>query len=48
MCSAGIPVVEDGYIKVNEAPGLGVSLNEKEARKHPYGERNFLRLFESG
>jgi galactonate dehydratase len=44
----GYPVVKDGYIAPSEAPGLGVELNEDEALKHPYGERNFLRLFESG
>jgi galactonate dehydratase len=45
---SGFPVVRDGFISVSEAPGLGVALNEAEALKHPYGERNFLRLFESG
>jgi len=44
----GIPRVEKGYIKVPNTPGFGVELNEKEVEKHPYGSRNFLRLFEEG
>ncbi|HHX44014.1 MAG TPA: mandelate racemase/muconate lactonizing enzyme family protein [Chloroflexi bacterium] len=44
----GVPRVEDGYLVPSDAPGWGVELNEEEARKHPYGERNFLRLFEEG
>ncbi len=44
----GVPRVESGYIDVPESPGLGVELNEDEAEKHPYGECNFLRLFEEG
>ncbi len=40
--------VRDGYIDVPDAPGLGVELNEEVAAKHPYNERNFLRLFEEG
>lgn len=31
----GSPWVENGYMYVNEAPGLGVSINEKEAAKYP-------------
>ncbi len=44
----GVPRVQDGYLEVPNAPGWGVELNEKEAAKHPYGEKNFLRLFEEG
>jgi len=44
----GVPRVENGYLNVPDAPGWGVELNEGEALKHPYGERNFLRLFEEG
>ena len=44
----GVPRVEDGYLAVPDAPGWGVELNEKEAAKYPYGEKNFLRLFEEG
>ncbi|MEM7533131.1 MAG: mandelate racemase/muconate lactonizing enzyme family protein [Chloroflexota bacterium] len=44
----GVPRVENGFITVPDTPGWGVELNEEEAMKHPYGERNFLRLFEEG
>ena len=45
---SGYPKVENGYITPGDAPGFGVELNEEEALRHPYGERNFLRLFEDG
>ena len=45
---SGVPRVSAGYIEVPAAPGFGVELNEKEAARHPYGEQNFLRLFEQG
>ncbi len=45
---SGVPRVKDGYIEVPDTPGLGIELNEKEVAKHPYGEQNFLRLFEEG
>ena len=35
-------------VAVPDEPGFGVELNEAEAAKHPYGEKNFLRLFEDG
>ena len=44
----GVPRVENGYLTVSDAPGWGVELDEEEAAKHPYGEKNFLRLFEEG
>ncbi len=44
----GVPRVENGYLTVSNAPGWGVELNEAEVSKHPYGEKNFLRLFEEG
>lgn len=44
----GVPRVENGYLTVSNTPGWGVELNEAEALKHPYGEKNFLRLFEEG
>jgi len=44
----GVPRVQDGYLEVSDAPGWGVELNEEEAAKHPYGDKNFLRLFEEG
>ena len=45
---SGVPRVEKGYLTVPDTPGFGVELNEEEALKHPYGEWNFLRLFEEG
>jgi galactonate dehydratase len=44
----GIVPLKDGYIEVPDAPGLGVDLLEEEMSKYPYGDRNFLRLFEAG
>lgn len=44
----GVPRVENGYLTVPDACGFGVELNEAEAAKHPYGQKNFLRLFEAG
>lgn len=44
----GVPRVKAGYLAVPDTPGWGVELNEEEAAKHPYGEKNFLRLFEEG
>jgi mannonate dehydratase len=31
----GTPWVKNGYMHINEAPGLGVDINEKEAAKFP-------------
>jgi mannonate dehydratase len=31
----GSPTMKDGYMYVNEVPGLGVEVNEKEAAKYP-------------
>jgi len=45
---SGVPRVEDGYLTVPDAPGIGVELNEAEMAKHPYGQNKFLRLFEDG
>lgn len=41
----GMPVLKDGYLYVNEAPGLGVEINEKLAAKYPItgGARNVTR-----
>jgi L-alanine-DL-glutamate epimerase-like enolase superfamily enzyme len=44
----GVPRVQNGYITVPDTPGWGVELNEEEALKYPYGEKNFLRLCEEG
>ena len=35
----GAPYVENGYMFVNEVPGLGVDINEKEAAKYPLPEK---------
>jgi len=43
-----MPRVVNGYIEVPNKPGLGIDLNEEEMAKHPYGQDNFLRLFEDG
>jgi len=37
---SGCPTFKDGYIYVNEAPGLGVDIDEKEAAKYPIGTRS--------
>jgi len=44
----GVPRVKDGYLEPPDAPGIGVELNEAEIAKYPYGQNNFLRLFEEG
>ena len=44
----GVPRVENGYLTPSDAPGWGVTLDEREAAKHPYGETHFLRLFQEG
>jgi L-alanine-DL-glutamate epimerase-like enolase superfamily enzyme len=40
--------IEQGYLVVAETPGFGVALDEQLCLRYPYGEQNFLRLFESG
>lgn len=45
---SGVPRVVDGYLEVPDRPGIGVELDEEAAAAHPYGENNFLRLFEGG
>jgi len=44
----GVPQVKDGYLEPSDAPGIGVIFNEEAMAKHPYGQNNFLRLFENG
>jgi galactonate dehydratase len=44
----GFHRVEDGYLKMPTEPGIGVTLDEEEAKKHPYGKSNFLRMFRPG
>ena len=45
---SGFSRVENGYLRMPDAPGIGVELNEDEAKKHPYGRSNFLRMFRPG
>ena len=35
----GGPRIQDGYLVVDEVPGLGVDLNERAAKKYPYRRR---------
>ncbi len=37
----GTPRIENGYLFVNEAPGLGIDINEELARKYPLPEFNY-------
>jgi mannonate dehydratase len=32
--------MKDGYMSVNEVPGLGVDIDEKEAAKYPIGTKS--------
>lgn len=41
-------VIRDGYLEIPDRPGIGATLDETAAAKHPYGPQNFLRLFERG
>jgi mannonate dehydratase len=36
----GCPTMNKGYMSVNEAPGLGVDINEKEAAKYPINTKS--------
>jgi len=44
----GFVRVEDGHLEIPQAPGLGVELNEEEAKKHPYSPGNFMDMFAPG
>ena len=44
----GLPRVVDGPFSVPAATGLGVSVNEKAIAKHPYSEKNHMRMFTPG
>jgi galactonate dehydratase len=44
----GVPRVVDGYLEPSDRPGIGVEIDEKACTAYPYGENNFLRLFEEG
>lgn len=36
----GCPTMNNGYMSVNEAPGIGVDIDEKEAAKYPIGTKS--------
>ncbi len=38
----GCPVMKDGYLWVNEAPGWGIEIDEQAAAKAPFTDRNHL------
>jgi galactonate dehydratase len=44
----GVPRVVDGYLEPSDRPGIGVEIDMEACLAHPYGENNFLRLFEEG
>ncbi|HTF21266.1 MAG TPA: enolase C-terminal domain-like protein [Chryseolinea sp.] len=37
---SGCPTMNNGYMSVNEVPGLGVDINEKEAAKYPISSKS--------
>jgi galactonate dehydratase len=43
---SGYPRVQNGFIEPTDTPGVGVALNEELAAKYPYGDKNFLWMFE--
>jgi galactonate dehydratase len=45
---SGAVRIVDGYIEAPDGPGFGVELHAPEMAKYPYGDLNFLRLFQSG
>lgn len=40
--------VQNGYLRVQDHPGLGVALDEDELRRHPYDAGNVISLFREG
>jgi len=46
----GCPVMKDGYLYANEAPGWGIEVNEKAAAKYPFGsfEQGDRKLYNGG
>jgi mannonate dehydratase len=36
----GCPTMKNGYLYINEVPGIGVDINEKEAAKYPIGTKS--------
>jgi len=45
---SGYPRVKDGFIEPTDIPGIGVLLNDDIASRYPYGDKNFLWMFEEG
>jgi galactonate dehydratase len=45
---SGYPRVAGGYIEPSDEPGIGVRFNPDAAERHPYGDKNFLWMFEDG
>jgi L-alanine-DL-glutamate epimerase-like enolase superfamily enzyme len=45
---SGYPKQKNGFIEPSEMPGIGVSLDEELAKKYPYGDKNFLWMFDEG
>jgi galactonate dehydratase len=43
----GVPKIRDGYIQIPTAPGIGVSINEVEAAKHPFEVSSPIQWFHS-
>ena len=48
MILTGYPCVVDGFVEPSDAPGIGVMLDEELTAKYPYGDKNFLWMFEGG
>jgi mannonate dehydratase len=45
----GCPVMKNGYLYANEAPGWGIEVDEKAAAKYPFGnEREYQRKYNGG
>lgn len=44
----GVPRMQDGCVEPSDRPGIGVTLNEEEVLKHPYGATHFMQLFKEG
>lgn len=45
---SGLMQIKDGAVSPPTEPGFGVRLDESVAAQHPYGQQNFLRLFQPG
>jgi len=45
---SGYPRVKNGFIEPTDTPGIGVTIDEELAAQYPYGDKNFLWMFEDG